>query len=118
MREVVIDDQHVAALLHEMLRDAGRGVRGDEGETRRVVAFGHDENGVIHRALFPQGCHRFRDGGRALTDGAINAEHILVALVEDGVDRNGGLARLAVAEINSRWPRPTGMSASMTLSPV
>ena len=106
MREVVIDDQHVAALLHEILRDAGRGVGGDESKTRRVVAFGHDKNGVIHRAFFPQGCRRLRHRGRALTDGAINADHILVALIEDGVDRNGGLACLAVAQDQLTLPAP------------
>src|ERR1035438_5010315 len=67
-------------------------------ETRRGIGPGPDDDGVIHRALFPQGCHGLRDGGRALPDGTINAQHILVALVEDGVDRDGGLARLAVAE--------------------
>src|SRR5208282_4841054 len=98
MCEVVIHNQYVAALLHEMLRDAGRGVRCDEGETRWIVALGYDEDRVIHRALFPQGCHGLRDGGRALSDGTVNAQHILVALVKDGIDRDGGLARLTVAE--------------------
>ena len=98
MGEIVVNDQHVPARFHEMLRDAGRGVRGDVGETRRVVAFGHDDDGVIHRALFAQVGHGLRDGGRALADGAIDAQHILVALVEDGVDRDGGLAGLPVAE--------------------
>ena len=108
MGEVVVDDQHISARFHERLRDAGRGVRSDVSETRRVVALGHDDDGVIHRALFPQGGHGLRDGGRALTDGAINAQHILVALVEDGVDRNGGLARLAVAENQLALAAPNG----------
>ncbi len=106
MREVVINDQHVAPLPHEMLSDAGRGVRCDESEARRVVALGYDEDSVIHRALFPQGCHRLGDSGCALTDGAINAQHILVALVEDGIDGNGGLASLAVAENQLALPAP------------
>ena len=49
--EVVVNDEHVAARFHEMLRDAGRGVGGDVGEPGRVVAFGHDDDGVIHRAF-------------------------------------------------------------------
>jgi len=64
-----------------MLRDAGRRIRSDVGETRRVVALGNDEDGVIHRALFPQGCHGLRDGGRALSNRTIYAQHILVVLV-------------------------------------
>ena len=108
MREVVVNDQHVAARFHEMLRDAGRGVRSDVGETRRVVALGHDHDGVIQRALFPQDGHGLRHGGRALADGAIDAHDILAALVENGVDRNGGLARLPVAQNQLALAAPDG----------
>jgi len=85
-----------------------RGVRRDVHKTRRVVPLGHDDDGVIHRPLFPQGCHGLRDSGRALTDGAIDTQDILAALVEDGVDRNGGLARLAVAEYQLALTAPNG----------
>ena len=108
MSEVVVDDQHVSARFHERFRDAGRGVRSDVGETRRVVAFSHDDNGVIHRAIFPQGCHGLCDGGRALTNGTIDAQDILAALVEDRVNRNGGLTRLAVAEDQLALAAPNG----------
>ena len=96
--EVVVNDEHVAARFHEMLRDAGRGVGGDVGEPGRVVAFGHDDDGVIHGAFFAQVGDDLGDGGRTLADGAIDAQHILVALVQNGVDRDGGLAGLPVAE--------------------
>ena len=81
-----------------MLGDAGRSVRRDVSETWRIVALGHDDDGVIHRALFPQVGHGLRDGGRALADGAIDAHDILAALVEDGVDRDGRLAGLAITK--------------------
>ena len=106
--EVVINDQYIAARLHERLRDAGCGVRSDVSETGRIVAFGHDNDGVIHRALFPQGRHGLGNGGRALADGTIDAQYVLAALVEDGVDRNGGLARLAVAENQLALAAPNG----------
>ena len=96
--EVVVNDEHVPARFHEMLRDAGRGVGSDVGESRRVVAFGHDDDGVIHGAFFAQVGDDLGDGGRTLADGAINAQHILAALVQNGVDRDGGLAGLPVAE--------------------
>ena len=108
LREVVVNDQHVAARFHEMLRDAGRGVGRDVGEARRVVAFGDDDDGVIHRALFAQVGHGLGDGGSALADGAIDAQHILAALVQDGVDRDGGLARLAVAQNQFALAAPDG----------
>ena len=62
--------------FHEILRDAGRGVGGDVSEPRRVVAFGHDHDGVFHRALFSQVCDGLCDGERALTDGTIHAQHV------------------------------------------
>ena len=98
LREVVVDDQHVAARLHEVLGDAGRGIGSDVGEARRVVALGHDDDGVLHRALLAQVGHDLGDGGGALADRAIDAHDVLAALVEDGVDRDGGLARLPVAQ--------------------
>ena len=53
MGEVIVNNQHISARLHERLCDAGRGVRSNVGETRRVVALADDDDGVIHRALFP-----------------------------------------------------------------
>ena len=52
----------------------------------------------VHRALLAQGGDRFRHGRRALADGAIDADDVLALLVEDGVDGDGGLARLPVAQ--------------------
>jgi hypothetical protein len=106
--EVVVDDQHVATRFHEMLRDAGRGVRRDVGEAGRVVALGHDHDGVIHRALLPQDGHGLRHGGRALADGAIDAHDVLAALVQDGVERDGGFARLPVAQNQLALAAPDG----------
>ena len=96
--EVVVNDEYVPARFHEMLRDAGRGVGGDIGEAGRVVAFSHDDDGVVHRAFLAQVSDDLGDGGRTLADGAIDAQHVLVALVENGVNRNGRLAGLPVPE--------------------
>ena len=74
VREVVVDDQHIATRFHEMLRDAGRGIRSDVGKAGRVIALGHDHDGVIHRALLPQVGHHLRHAGSALTDGTIDAQ--------------------------------------------
>ena len=98
LREVVVNNQHIAARFHEMLRDAGRGVRSDVGKTWRVVTLGHDNDGVIHRALLPQDGDGLCHGGSALANGTIDAHDILTSLVEDSVDRNGGFSRLPVTE--------------------
>ena len=96
--KVVVDDEHVPAGFHKVFRDAGRGVGSDVGESGRVVAFRHDDDGVFHCAFLAQVGNDLGDGGCTLADGAINAQHILVALVQNGVDRDSGLAGLPVAE--------------------
>src|SRR5439155_22629476 len=46
----------------------------------------------------PRRLDGLRDGGALLADGDVDALHALAALVDDRVDREGGLAGLAVAD--------------------
>ena len=108
MGEIIIDDEHVAPGLHEMLGDAGRGVRRDVGEPRRVVALGHDDDGVVHRVLLSEGRHRLGHGGGALADGAVDAKDVFTPLVQDGVERDGRLARLPITEDQLALAAPDG----------
>ena len=55
LREIVVDDQHVAAGLHEVLGDAGGGVRRDVGQPGRLVALGDHHHGVLQRPVLAQG---------------------------------------------------------------
>ncbi len=98
LREIIIDDEHVAAAFHELLGDAGCGIGRDIREPRGLVACGDDDDGVSHGAAFPEGGHHLGDRRRPLTDGAVHAQHILAALIQDRVDGDRGLAGLAVAE--------------------
>ena len=119
LREIVVDDQHVAAGFHEVLGDAGRGVRRDVRQARRVVALGHDDDRVVHRALLAQGGHGLRHGRRALADGAVDAEDVLAALVQNRVDARWPSCRSAGRPGSARAGRGrSGISASMTLRPV
>jgi hypothetical protein len=106
--EVVVDDQHVATRLHEVLRDARRGIRSDIGEARGVVALRDDDDGVLHRAFLPQVGYCLRHGRCALTDGAIDADHVLAPLVKDRVHRDGSLSRLAVTKDQLTLASPDG----------
>ena len=94
--EVVIHNEHVATLFHEILGDTGCRIRGNIGQARRIVPFGDHDDGVFHGALFAEGGHDFGHAGGALTDRTIYAQHILIPLVENSVERNGGLAGLPV----------------------
>ena len=79
--QIVVDDQHVASLLHEIFRDAGGGVRRDVYQAWRIVALDNDYDGVFHGALCGKVGHSLSDGGRALADSTIDADHILPVLV-------------------------------------
>lgn len=70
-------------------------------------------DGVIHRAFFTQRGDHFGHVGRALANGTIHAQHILVALIEYRIDRDRGLAGLPVADDQFALAAPMEMSASM-----
>jgi hypothetical protein len=43
-----------------------------------------------------------------LTDGTVHTDHILIFLIEDGVDGNGGFSRLAIADNQFSLTPPNG----------
>lgn len=96
--EIVVNDQNVAPGVHIVLGHAGRGVGRNVGQSGRIVAFGHHDDCVRHCPFFLQDRNRFRHGRCALANGTVNTQHVLALLVEDGVDRDCGLAGLAVPQ--------------------
>ena len=106
LREVVEDDEDVLALVHPLLADGRTGVRRQVLEAGRVGRRGGDDGRVLQRAgLFQRAAHG-GDGGALLADGDVDAADLLlrvagapvVALVDDRVDGQGGLAGLAVTD--------------------
>ena len=95
--QVVVDDEHIPALVHEVLPDGRAGVGGDVLLGGGVRRRGGDDDAVLQCAELLQGSPEFGHGGGLLPDGHVDAHHILVLLVEDGVHGDGGLAGLAVA---------------------
>ena len=53
---------------------------------------------VLHGAVVFQRLHHLRHRGTLLADGDIDADHVAALLVDDGVERDGGLAGLPVAD--------------------
>ena len=98
LREVVVDDERVLAVLHPVLAHGATGVRGEVLERRRVAGRGGDDDGVLERAVLAQRLDRLGDGGALLADRHVDALHAEATLVDDRVDGHGGLAGLAVAD--------------------
>ena len=57
-----------------------------------------DDDRVVHRARFLQALVHLRDARRLLADCDVDADHARVALVQDRVDQDRGLAGRAVAD--------------------
>ena len=104
--EVIIDDHGVHAVVAEKLAHGAAGKRRQELHGRRVRGGRRDHDRIVERALFLQHLDELRDRRALLPDRHVNAIQLdlLVAggverlLVEDGVERNRGLAGLAVAD--------------------
>ncbi len=104
--QVVEDDQDVLALVHPVLADGRAGVGGEVLEAGGVGCRGRDNRRVLHRTGILERALDGGDCGALLADGDVDAAHLLgdVArlpvglLVDDRVDRDGGLAGLAVAD--------------------
>ena len=97
--QVVVDAQGVLALfVHEILGHGGAGVGSDVLQRGRVRGRGDHDDGVIHGPVAAQVLDHAGHGRFLLADGDVDADDVLFALIDDGVDGDGGLAGLAVAD--------------------
>ena len=104
--QIVEHDQDVLAVVHPVLADGRTGVGRKPFEAGGVRRRGRDDGGVLHRAALLQRALHAGDRGALLADRDVHAAHLLLgiaglpvlALVEDGVDADRGLAGLAVAD--------------------
>ena len=97
-RQVVEDAQRVAARIAEVFADRRARKRRQELHRRRVGRRRGDHDRVLHRAVVFEHFNHLRHRRALLADGDIDADHVAAFLVEDRVDRDGGLARLPVAD--------------------
>src|SRR5712675_1459302 len=105
-RQIVVDDDGVHAIVAEIFAHGAAGERRDVLHRRRIGGGGGDDDRIFQRALLFQHLHELRNGRALLADRNIDAIQLdlLVAggverlLVQDGVERDCGLAGLAVAD--------------------
>ena len=98
LRKIVVNDERVPAAVAEVLAHGAAGIGRHELHRRGIARGGADDDGVIHRPVFLQRLDHADDGGFLLADGDVDAGNIAALLVDDGVEANGGLAGLAVAD--------------------
>ena len=98
LAQIVVNDQHVLALIHEVFAHGAAGVGSDILHGRQLGSGGGDHDGIVHSAAGGKAVHDLRHGGTLLTDGNVNADAVLALLVQNGVGGDGGFAGLAVAD--------------------
>src|SRR6516225_3311545 len=96
--QVVVDDQRVLAAVAEVLAHRAARVRGNVLHGGRFRGRGGDDDRVLEGAVGFQGAHDVLHRRGLLADGDVHAGHVLTLLVDDRVNRHGGLAGLAVAD--------------------
>ena len=98
LRQVVIDDEHVLALIHEVFAHGAAGVRRDILQRSQLRGSCGDNDGIVHGAAAGERIDELGDGRALLADGDIDADDVLALLVQNGIRCDDGLAGLAVAD--------------------
>src|SRR3984885_9561539 len=106
--QIIVNNQHVTARFHEIFCDAGGGVGGDIGEARGIIALRYNDHAIFHCTFVAQLRDDLGHRGCPLANCAVDAEHVLTALVYDGIDGNGRFPGLAIAEDQFALPPPDG----------
>ena len=87
----------VFAVVDEVLTHSSTSHRSDVLQRSRVGGGGGDDNRLVHNAVLLEGLHDAGNRRGLLANSDIDADHVVVFLVDNGIDRNSSLAGLAVA---------------------
>ena len=96
--QIVVDNENVLALVHEILADRAACIRRDILQRRRLGCGRGDDAGIIHRTVLRKRLGYLRDGRTLLADRDVDTDNARALLVDDGVQADRGLAGLAVTD--------------------
>src|SRR5215212_1548672 len=96
--EIVVDQERILAAVHEELADGAPRVRGEVLQRRRLGGRSVDDGRVLQRARLLERGDDASYSGVFLAYGDVDALHVLVGLIDYGVEQDRGLARLPVAD--------------------
>ena len=95
--KIVVDAKRMPLGIAEKLAHRAARVRRDVLHGRWIGRSSRYDDGVFHGAVIFQRLHHLRHRGALLADRDVNANYVAALLIDDGVERDGGLAGLAVA---------------------
>src|ERR1022692_515379 len=98
LTEIIVNQQRMLSVVAEMLAEGDATVRRDKLQRRRFRGGRGNHGGVFHRAVFVQRLDQLGNSRTLLTNRDIDTLNALAFLIDDGVDRDCGLAGLAIAD--------------------
>ena len=96
--QIIIDNQHIFALIHKILCKAGSRIWRDILQRCRVARRCAYNNGVLHRSVFCQCIYNFSNRRRLLPDCHIYTDNVFALLINHRVGRYGCLSCLSVPD--------------------
>jgi len=96
--KIVVDDQHVFVLIHQLFGHRAARIRRDVLERRSLRRADGDDRRVLHRVVLRERLGQRRNGRRLLPDRDVDAIDAFAALVDDRVDRDRRLTGRAIAD--------------------
>src|SRR5690606_23956016 len=96
--QIIINDQCVLAAITEVFSHGAIGEGSDALHRSRISRRRRNHDGVVHGAVLFQLAHYVGDGRLLLANRNVDTLNAGTFLVDDGVDRHGGLTDLTVTD--------------------
>ena len=96
--QVIINNQHILALMHKEFTNRAARIRRDILQRRGLGRGRRYDAGIIHRTVLRQRLRHLRDGRALLADRHIDTDNARPLLVDDGIQADRSLAGLPVAD--------------------
>src|SRR5258705_3274672 len=88
----------MAAIVAELFTHGAAGIGCDKLQRRGFGGRRRHDDGILHSTGLSKSIDDLRDGGALLSDGDVDTDDVAALLIDDGVDGDGGLAGLAIAD--------------------
>ena len=98
LRKIVVEADGVALGVAEIFADGASGKRRDVLHGGGFRSGGGDDDAVLHGAVIGERLDDLRDRGAFLADGAVDANQVAAALIQNRVNDDRGFSDLAVAD--------------------
>src|SRR6185312_2476653 len=111
LRKVVVDAESVPAAVAEILADGASCIGRDVLRGSRIGSGRRHDDAVLHGAALFERFHDLGHRGALLANSDVNANDVASLLIQDGIQRDGSLARLPVADDQLALAAPDGNHA-------